>query len=495
MASNAEVLAPEVTGLPAVVRPAADSAIVNPLVTVEEAKAAWEHYQRLTSAILDDSDYQTIGSKKFKKKAAWRKYMRFYGLDEDESRTRIEVSRNGQQFNVPGLPVAFPVFASAFVVVRSGNGKTWTGYHECHVSEKCCPAAVSQPCDKKGWSKHKCCAQGCSGMVHFSHPGDLPATAHTRAKNRAISDAIGAGEVSAEEAEGGRGNASGEDEREPQHICPGCGKTGAVMQSKAEYGGGWLCWKKGKTSDGQPGCGWRGQEEPPLEKLDQDEVRPPTAAPAPAGESQGQPGAGAEGPQEPDGKTLFLEACKVLKLGKGDLPDLYDYLRHYLGSEDIEAMEPFAKAERIKQLLLQEKKKPGSAVPWMRETAATYRAGKPAPTKEAPPPQPPAAPQQATTKSQAATATLIERYMALCHRLGPDGLSLMNRYLNQQPDLGHAVTTCTDPKKRERYANIFEALERMDPQQLRGFLTQAPSEDPGPGDDGRYEAADEDVPF
>ena len=260
MASNAEVLAPEVTGLPAVVRPAADSAIVNPLVTVEEAKAAWEHYQRLTSAILDDSDYQTIGSKKFKKKAAWRKYMRFYGLDEDESRTRIEVSRNGQQFNVPGLPVAFPVFASAFVVVRSGNGKTWTGYHECHVSEKCCPAAVSQPCDKKGWSKHKCCAQGCSGMVHFSHPGDLPATAHTRAKNRAISDAIGAGEVSAEEAEGGRGNASGEDEREPQHICPGCGKTGAVMQSKAEYGGGWLCWKS------KGGCGEKWHDPTPADK-------------------------------------------------------------------------------------------------------------------------------------------------------------------------------------------------------------------------------------
>jgi hypothetical protein len=40
----------------------------------------------------------------------------------------------------------------------------------------------------------------CNGRLHFSHPGDVSATAFTRAKNRAISDLIGAGEISAEEA-------------------------------------------------------------------------------------------------------------------------------------------------------------------------------------------------------------------------------------------------------------------------------------------------------
>ena len=37
--------------------------------------------------------------------------------------------------------------------------------------------------------------------MHWGHPGDVAATALTRAKNRAISDLIGAGEVSAEEIE------------------------------------------------------------------------------------------------------------------------------------------------------------------------------------------------------------------------------------------------------------------------------------------------------
>jgi hypothetical protein len=75
------------------------------------------------------------------------------------------------------------------------SGRWQDADQEAHVTEKCC----KRPCPKSSWRDHECCAANCNGRTHWSHPGDLPATATTRAKNRAISDLIGAGEVSAEE--------------------------------------------------------------------------------------------------------------------------------------------------------------------------------------------------------------------------------------------------------------------------------------------------------
>ncbi len=44
----------------------------------------------------------------------------------------------------------------------------------------------------------------------------------------------------------------------PMPACPKCGKTDSVIIGKAEYGGGFLCWKKAKV----PGCGhkWDGKD-------------------------------------------------------------------------------------------------------------------------------------------------------------------------------------------------------------------------------------------
>jgi hypothetical protein len=43
--------------------------------------------------------------------------------------------------------------------------------------------------------------------------------------------------------------------RRGERTCPACGKVGTIIKGKAEYGGGWLCWKKkdgcdAKWSDG-----------------------------------------------------------------------------------------------------------------------------------------------------------------------------------------------------------------------------------------------------
>jgi hypothetical protein len=45
------------------------------IVDVDQAVEHWKTYQKLTNHLLDESDYQKIGDRKFKKKSAWRKYM------------------------------------------------------------------------------------------------------------------------------------------------------------------------------------------------------------------------------------------------------------------------------------------------------------------------------------------------------------------------------------------------------------------------------------
>jgi hypothetical protein len=174
--------------LPAVAERSLVQSTVALPISVEEAVEQWHQYQQLTRALLEDSDYQAIGQKKFKKKSAWRKYSRAFNISDRV--THEEIVRG---------PDGFPVFARVRVQASHPSGRTAEADHECHVSERCCPVAFGGRCPKAGWRGHTCCTAGCNARLHWSHPGDIPATATTRAKNRAISDLIGAGEVSAEE--------------------------------------------------------------------------------------------------------------------------------------------------------------------------------------------------------------------------------------------------------------------------------------------------------
>lgn len=148
--------------------------------TVDEALTQWREYQELTRKLLDESDYQKAGDKKFKKKSAWRKYARAFNISDEVVFEHIERG-----------PDHFPLYARVRVRATASNGRTEEADHECHVKERCCKSGC--------WFKHDHCDPDCDGRIHWAHPGDLPATALTRAKNRAISDLIGAGEVSAEE--------------------------------------------------------------------------------------------------------------------------------------------------------------------------------------------------------------------------------------------------------------------------------------------------------
>jgi len=157
------------------------------VVDVEHSMREWEAYQDLTRRLLTDDDYPKIGNRKFKKKSAWRKYARAFNISCE--RVAEEIVRDDD---------GWPRFARIVVRASDPSGRYQDAEQECHVTERCCEKARGETCSNRS-QYHQHCPLACNGKTHFSHPGDIAATAFTRAKNRAISDLIGAGEVSAEE--------------------------------------------------------------------------------------------------------------------------------------------------------------------------------------------------------------------------------------------------------------------------------------------------------
>lgn len=178
--SNVAALAvrddPGVTGT-ALIRPAADLATI---------KAAFAEYQALRMQLLEKSDFQKIGRREHPKKSAWRKLSTAFGVSL--SIVSKDHTREGGR-----------IVRSEFVCrATASNGRFAEGWGLCDVHEKCC-----EPGCTKGSGHFHCPARSgeeCTGFRHFSHAEhDIPATAETRAKNRAASDLFGMGEVSAEE--------------------------------------------------------------------------------------------------------------------------------------------------------------------------------------------------------------------------------------------------------------------------------------------------------
>ena len=171
--------------------------ILRPIAGVAEAVDAWNDYQKLCQALLTDEDYQGIQNKRFKKKSAWRKLGNVFGISvvpTDKTLLRADP-------NDPTTPV---VFAEFTVQATAPNGRTMGGWGACSIHE-----------DR-----------------NFSKPDhDIPATAMTRAVNRAISDLVGAGEVSAEEVESDAGQAF---DRSAARVVAG-GALATPAQIKAIY--------------------------------------------------------------------------------------------------------------------------------------------------------------------------------------------------------------------------------------------------------------------
>lgn len=162
-------------------------ALVRPAADLESIVQAFVGYQQIRDRLLNAKDYQSIAGKQFPKKSAWRKLSVAFGVDLDiksEYETRDET----------GCIIRAKVVATA----TAPNGRHADGIGVCDAYERCCALG----CKKKGSHTHCPTATGgdCPGRTHFSNAEhDIPATAETRAKNRAASDLFGFGEVSAEE--------------------------------------------------------------------------------------------------------------------------------------------------------------------------------------------------------------------------------------------------------------------------------------------------------
>ena len=137
------------------------------IVDVAFAVEEWNAYQELVKQLLTPDDYQRIGNRQYKVKSAWRKLGRAFNISCGI--VSEEIIRDD---------AGYPTFARFVVRATDPTGRFQDGDQEAHVTEKCCPASDNLPCAKKSWSGHTCCNEGCNGRVHFTHPGDVPATAH-----------------------------------------------------------------------------------------------------------------------------------------------------------------------------------------------------------------------------------------------------------------------------------------------------------------------------
>lgn len=136
-------------------------AIVMPAVTPEKAVEAFEAYQSLAKKIMTPDDVQDIQGKTFKKKSFWRKCQRFFNLS-------VEIKEEKREAYDGYFVYKFIARATA------PNGAYMDGTGTCSSNEK--------------------------GLLKTEH--NTRAIAETRAKNRAISDLVAFGEVSAEEVDG-----------------------------------------------------------------------------------------------------------------------------------------------------------------------------------------------------------------------------------------------------------------------------------------------------
>lgn len=151
-----------------------NSSLMTQVPNVTIAKKQWNAYQELCRGILDDSDYQKITVKEkdengdyievereFKKKSAWQKLGRAFNVDTCIVEKEFQRTKTGH-------------INEAYYCVRATlpNGRSVESDALCSRTEK----------GKNKISDHT-----------------IIATAKTRATNRAISELIGAGEVSSDE--------------------------------------------------------------------------------------------------------------------------------------------------------------------------------------------------------------------------------------------------------------------------------------------------------
>jgi hypothetical protein len=152
--------------------------IVMPAVSTEEAKIAWEAYEALKAQIVTKNDIQAIQGKDFLKKSYWRKAATFFNLSTEIVEEKHEKLGSTYVWHFTAKAIA-------------PNGRVAVGTGSCDIFEK----AEMRDGKYVTWDKQ---ANGWK-LATPNSIHNIRSTAETRAVNRAISNLIGGGEVSAEE--------------------------------------------------------------------------------------------------------------------------------------------------------------------------------------------------------------------------------------------------------------------------------------------------------
>lgn len=167
---------------------ASPAGITRPAAPLQQIVQAFTEYQQVRNQLLDPkADFQEIGRRSHPKKSAWRKLAVAFNVTCELLAREYERDDAGQ-------------IIRAEIVVRAHapGGRYMDGLGSCDLREKCCH---SGRCRNTVRGHTHCDVDDSHDPAqHFSHPQhDIPATAMTRATNRACSDLFGFGEVSAEE--------------------------------------------------------------------------------------------------------------------------------------------------------------------------------------------------------------------------------------------------------------------------------------------------------
>lgn len=152
-----------------------------PIMEASQAREIYKKYNELCLAIQGDGDFTKIGNKKHPNKQFANKLARMFGLSveiikaEKESAVKRTTDPNGNVKNDSYF--VWHIVARAI----APNGQYRDGDGHCATSER--------------------------NFAHYHH--DVYAQAVTRAKNRAILELVGMGEVSEEEITSAKANSTG----------------------------------------------------------------------------------------------------------------------------------------------------------------------------------------------------------------------------------------------------------------------------------------------
>lgn len=182
---------------PQEVQPAQENTLLQPASEAKDVAALYDQYEEMKSEILDmEQDTQKISGNRFVTKSGWRKIATAFNIS-------VEIVDESKKID-DGV-VIYTVKAQAV----APNGKSATGVAKCASNESNhmetlgdTPQAVEKASEYTTDDANVLKVDG--KWRRLKEPREVNdhniyATAATRAKNRAISDCVGGGEVSAEE--------------------------------------------------------------------------------------------------------------------------------------------------------------------------------------------------------------------------------------------------------------------------------------------------------